>query len=74
MYDASGGVAATRRQATTQRRWTMMGPAFSQLDLEAVQARHNDLTREYQKVQKAKGTNEGSSRLRGAILAVTSRF
>ena len=52
----------------------MMGPAFSQLDLEAVQARHNDLTREYQKVQKAKGTNEGPSRLRGAIRAVTSRF
>ena len=52
----------------------MMGPAFSQLDLEAVQARHNDLTREYQKVQKVRAANDGQSRLRGAIRAVTSRI
>ncbi len=52
----------------------MMGPAFSQLDLEAVQARHNELTREFQRAQRLRNPVDQGSRLRGAIRAVTSRI
>jgi len=52
----------------------MMGPAFSQLDLEVVEARHRELTREYQRSQPARTAHEGGSRLRAAIRAVTARI
>jgi hypothetical protein len=53
----------------------MMGPAFSQLDLEVVQARHNDLTREFQRSQlREKLEQPSESRFRIALRAVTSRI
>ena len=52
----------------------MMGPAFSQLDLEVVRARHDELAREYQRAQRLKESHESRSRLRGALHAVTSRI